>query len=1048
MKNRIIKNILVLLLIFVAMPVMGQDYMNIFFKDGSHLKFFMPSLKELYVSSYDSEGYFQSDYKYQYLVTNSGKYVYDLSDIDYITYTKCDEEEVEQNIVNSISTIIPILEECSSITEVEKRLDDVKMAEGIEDAWSDGSQLCVKIKDWGTMAFHFHDESYDDDDDAWEAKVMKKMASLRPIIKKAVANGKTLKVAIANQTKNNDMPSFTKIEKRFQKIISLFESLGINPVPVDPTIDFFRTGMYEYDFVVLCTHGSIMTDNKGRLWYDEFGDPVHFMFTSDYLGAISKTYFSTNEPSNEELKEPIRQLKTLLKQKGLEDYFSNDEIRVDWIEELRGFGDYWIAYPLVTENFIRDASESQFSNPNSILFAAVCHSLEGKSSLANKLQDKKNLGSYLGYDGEIDTGKGSNAALSFIMSLLSGYSIKKSEENIPDEYKIDTSFRKNTKLVPELSNNGQDFLFPTVTKQIDQTTAQNAFNSFGYVEVEGNTTCIDPNADDVVKMGFQYSTNENFSPASSVVSSDVIKLTKPLDNGNGNVQFRAQLTGLQPGNTYFYRAYTYDGLNYNYGEPCPLEISEPQADEKQVMLTQNVGGTTYEIYKINTDTNDYHINPDGWKCYKSSLMLDMTKNGKTSTYTLDDNIYLDSSESHHGGQRPCLYISSSSDQLFVFINSKDSRNNYTMDGYAYRTSLSNVSFTRETVFTGRNWGWYPYFTYSDGVLSVQHFSYAGYYAMTSYRNSDGTWTTKQGNYIKPDAFNEQSEQAGNVLIDDNPGLALSQTQLSIVAGGSTTVEITSGSGVYGVTNLNSSIARGTLQGTTVTIDGVAVGNDAKIVVTDMQTGLQIIITVTVTGSSGSIDANGHEYVDLGLPSGVKWASCNVGATKPEEYGSYFSWGETEEKDTYDWSTYKWCNGSWNTQTKYCTKSSYGNIDNKTVLDPGDDVAHVKWGGSWRMPTQDEFQELYDNCNIEWTTINGVKGRKFTSNTNGNFIFFPTAGRIVNSGLNDVGDVGYFWSSSLNVTSPYCARRMYFEGTMFYFYSVDRYHGQSVRPVCK
>ena len=595
MKNRIFKSILALLLILVSMPMMGQDYMNIFFKDGSHLIFFMPSLKELYVSNYDSEGYFQSDYKYQYLVTNSGKYVYDLSDIDYITYTKCDEEEVEQNIVNSVSTIIPILEECSSITEVEKRLDDVKMAEGIEDAWSDGSQLCVKIKDWGTMAFHFHDESYDDDDDAWEAKVMKKMASLRPIIKKAVANGKTLKVAIANQTKNNDMPSFTKIEKRFQKIISLFESLGINPVPVDPTIDFFRTGMYEYDFVVLCTHGSIMTDNKGRLWYDEFGDPVHFMFTSDYLGAISKTYFSTNEPSNEELKEPIRQLKTLLKQKGLEDYFSNDEIRVDWIEELRGFGDYWIAYPLVTENFIRDASESQFSNPNSILFAAVCHSLEGKSSLANKLQDKKNLGSYLGYDGEIDTGKGSNAALSFIMSLLSGYSIKKSEENIPDEYKIDTSFRKNTKLVPELSNNGQDFLFPTVTKQIDQTTAQNAFNSFGYVEVEGNTTCIDPNADDVVKMGFQYSTNENFSPASSVVSSDVIKLTKPLDNGNGNVQFRAQLTGLQPGNTYFYRAYTYDGLNYNYGEPCPLEISGGETNITEGLVA---------YYPFNGNAND------------------------------------------------------------------------------------------------------------------------------------------------------------------------------------------------------------------------------------------------------------------------------------------------------------------------------------------------------------------------------------------------------------------------------------------------------------
>ena len=245
----------------------------------------------------------------------------------------------------------------------------------------------------------------------------------------------------------------------------------------------------------------------------------------------------------------------------------------------------------------------------------------------------------------------------------------------------------------------------------------------------------------------------------------------PLSYGD-KVEFYANIDNLQPGRTYNYRAYTYDDIHYNYGNTYTFKIEEQPADEKQVMLTQNVGGTTYEIYKINTDKNDYHINPDGWKCYK-----------KTSTYTLDDNIYLDSSESHHGGQRPCLYLSSSSDQLFIFINSKDSRNSYTMDGYAYRSSLSNVSFTRETVFTGRNWGWFPYFTYSDGVLSIQHFSYAGYYAMTSYRNSDGTWTTKQGKFIKPDAFNEQSEQAGNVLIDDNPGLALSQTQLSIIPNG-------------------------------------------------------------------------------------------------------------------------------------------------------------------------------------------------------------------------------------------------------------------------
>jgi hypothetical protein len=134
----------------------------------------------------------------------------------------------------------------------------------------------------------------------------------------------------------------------------------------------------------------------------------------------------------------------------------------------------------------------------------------------------------------------------------------------------------------------------------------------------------------------------------------------------------------------------------------------------------------------------------------------------------------------------------------------------------------------------------------------------------------------------------------------------------------------------------------------------------------------------------------HEYVDLGLS--VKWATCNVGATKPEEYGDYFAWGETTPKDAYDWSTYKWCNGGPSTQTKYCTNSSYGTVDNKTTLDLSDDAACANWGGSWRMPTRAEQDELRNNCTWTWTTQNGVNGYKVTG-TNGNSIFLPAAGYL-------------------------------------------------------
>ena len=190
-------------------------------------------------------------------------------------------------------------------------------------------------------------------------------------------------------------------------------------------------------------------------------------------------------------------------------------------------------------------------------------------------------------------------------------------------------------------------------------------------------------------------------------------------------------------------------------------------------------------------------------------------------------------------------------------------------------------------------------------------------------------------------------------------------------------------------------------------------------------------------------------IDLGLPSGTLWASCNVGATKPEEYGNYFAWGETQPKENYSWSTYKWCKGSSSTMTKYCNKSSYGNngfTDNKTELDFEDDAAYVNWGSNWRMPSTEQIQELIDNCNWEWTTLNGVYGRKATSKKNGKSIFLPAAGYRDVTSLYGAGSWGYYWSRTLYTGSAYSACRLYFYSGNVYWSSDYRYCGQSVRPV--
>ena len=191
--------------------------------------------------------------------------------------------------------------------------------------------------------------------------------------------------------------------------------------------------------------------------------------------------------------------------------------------------------------------------------------------------------------------------------------------------------------------------------------------------------------------------------------------------------------------------------------------------------------------------------------------------------------------------------------------------------------------------------------------------------------------------------------------------------------------------------------------------------------------------------------NGYKYVDLGLS--VKWATTNVGANAPEEYGDYFAWGETEPKSTYSWETYKWGNGSNNTMTKYCTDSDYGTVDNRTTLELSDDAARANWGGTWRIPTRDEFTELRTKCTWEWTSLNGVYGRKVTG-PNGNSIFLPAAGYRSGSSLSDAGGYGYYWSSSLYTGYPLLGWFLYFNSSNFLVNYGNRYYGRSVRAVCQ
>ena len=206
---------------------------------------------------------------------------------------------------------------------------------------------------------------------------------------------------------------------------------------------------------------------------------------------------------------------------------------------------------------------------------------------------------------------------------------------------------------------------------------------------------------------------------------------------------------------------------------------------------------------------------------------------------------------------------------------------------------------------------------------------------------------------------------------------------------------------------------------TTTIDPAVadVDGDGRVSIADVVGLVDIILEATPT----PIDDD-PGWVDLGLPSGTIWATRNVGANSPEDYGDYFAWGETEPKSYYDWDTYKWCNGSYYKLTKYCTsgdpafEGDYGPIDNKTELEPEDDAAYVNLGANWRMPSYDQIVELCYNCTWTWTTHNGVYGQLVTG-SNGNTMFLPAAGYRDGGSLYDAGSCGRYWSRTLQSWFP-------------------------------
>ena len=615
---------------------------------------------------------------------------------------------------------------------------------------------------------------------------------------------------------------------------------------------------------------------------------------------------------------------------------------------------------------------------------------------------------------------------------------------------------ENKTTVHITSNSGNKQLIVVATNSFSPVT----LNTFAVTNISNSSATfhgeiIEIGTPKYIERGFVYSKS-----SMPTINTTIKKITSPVTDYDS---YEENVTGLVEGNTYYVRAYAVNGGKTAYSTNEVSFVAEKYTINAPTVTTSSAINIT-----TSSATIGGNVTSDGGAtviergvCYSTSSSNPTTSNSKKSSGSGLGNFTVNLSNLSAGTKyyvrayaineigtsygptisftteepsysKPTVTTSSATN---VTTSSATIGGNVTSDGgttvtergVCYSTSSSTPTTSNSKKTAGSGLG---NFTVNLSNLSAGTKYYVRAYAInevgTSYGSTISFTTEEEPSYSKPtvttsSATNVTTSSAtigGNVTSDGGTTVTERGVCYSTSSSNPTTFNSkkSSGSGLGNFTVNLSNLSAGTkyyVRAYAINEVGTSYGST--------------ISFTTEQSSSTSNTENGHQYVDLGLS--VKWATCNVGTTKPEGYGDYFAWGETRSKSYY--------NGS-----------SYTYYDNPTTLPLSADAARANWGGQWRMPTIDEFEELRNNCTWKWTTQNGVNGYKVTSNSNGNYIFLPAAGYRDLGSLYGDGDYGYYWSSSA-YGADYSTTALY-----LYFYSTwkDRKNdykaaGRSVRPVC-